>query len=266
MNLFEQIHALDRALTSDRSLDAIAAEFAVPREQLVAWRTVTEAARAAGRQRRRRRWAGALAVALCLLTTRTVLAAGTCAQTLPAPLATLCANEPALADEVNGNFSQLVAWVQQKVGPVGSPDITTANVAANSLAANSVLKVGPLSATNSGLQVSWNRSGNIGETSFVNLKGLGAGGFNFANGSTTSALTQLASIAADGKLRVTNGVSGIGRLCIAATSCTEESAFTCGGFGQCSAGKVMVGVRDGTGCGTTNTVICCTLSLADNCP
>ncbi len=265
MNLFEQIHALDRALTSDRSLDAIAAEFAVPREQLAAWRTLTEAAHAEGRQRRRRRWAGALAVALCLLTTRTVLAAGTCAQTLPAPLATLCANEPALADEVNGNFSQLVAWVQQKVGPVGSADITTANVAANSLAANSV-KVGPLGATTSGLQVSWNRSGNIGETSFVNLRGLGGGGFTFANGSTTTALTQLASIAADGKLRVTNGVSGVGRLCIAATSCTEESPFTCGGAGQCSAGKVMVGVRDGTGCSRTNTVICCTLSLADNCP
>ncbi len=48
-----------------------------------------------------------------------------CTQTLPSPLATLCADTPALASDVNGNFQQLVTWVQQKVGTVGSPNVTT---------------------------------------------------------------------------------------------------------------------------------------------
>lgn len=64
--------------------------------------------------------------------------AGTCASTLPAPLVTLCQNEPALASELNGNFNQLVTWVQQKVGTVGTAGITTTSINASSISTNSV--------------------------------------------------------------------------------------------------------------------------------
>ena len=47
------------------------------------------------------------AVVVSVVATRAA-AAGTCAQTLPAPLSTMCADEPAAASEVNNNFSQVV--------------------------------------------------------------------------------------------------------------------------------------------------------------
>ena len=40
-------------------------------------------------------------------------------------------NEPALASQVNGNFNQLKAWLEQKVGTAGNNIITTGTVAAS---------------------------------------------------------------------------------------------------------------------------------------
>jgi hypothetical protein len=50
--------------------------------------------------------------------------AGTCSNILPASMVTLCADEPALAGELNGNFAQVLSFISQKVGPVGSADVT----------------------------------------------------------------------------------------------------------------------------------------------
>jgi len=53
------------------------------------------------------------------------------------------ANDPALAADVNGNFSQLKTWLEQKVGTVGSNNITTSGA----LSSGS-LSTGAVSATN----------------------------------------------------------------------------------------------------------------------
>lgn len=61
-----------------------------------------------------------------LLLNRTAWAAGTCAQTLPAPLVTLCPDEPALASEVNGNFASLASALTNKTGGLSGTGVTTA--------------------------------------------------------------------------------------------------------------------------------------------
>ena len=43
-----------------------------------------------------------------------------------AQLTTFSPNSPALASEVNGNFTTLRTWLEQKVGTVGTNNITTA--------------------------------------------------------------------------------------------------------------------------------------------
>ncbi len=77
-----------------------------------------------------------------------------------AQLTTFTADTPALAGEVNGNFSQLRTWLEQKVGTVGSANVaitgtsTFAGAAAfqngasvdGGLRANSVVVIGALSA------------------------------------------------------------------------------------------------------------------------
>lgn len=74
-----------------------------------------------------------VAVVVSVVATRAA-AAGTCAQTLPAPLATMCSDEPATAADVNNNFGQVVRWVEEKTGPIGDGGIVT-----NSLRVNGAL-------------------------------------------------------------------------------------------------------------------------------
>ncbi len=45
---------------------------------------------------------------------------GGCAKTLPDPLKTFCAGDPALANDINGNFRALVDWLTPKVGAFGN--------------------------------------------------------------------------------------------------------------------------------------------------
>ncbi len=262
----ERLQTVNRAIASGRPLEQLSGELGMSVDELVAWRSVYEAARRDVSRSSKKRWLGAIVgIALVLLTPR-VMAAGTCAQTLPSPLVTLCADEPALASEVNGNFQQLVTWVQQKVGTVGTADLTTTGTlnAANINATGS-LRVNATDA-NSGTQVAWNRSTNQGETDFVNLRGSGIGGFTFFAGTTVANAVQIASLSTGGRFRATGGVSGSGRLCFSTVNCLEEPAFNCGGTSTCPAGKVLVSLRDGTGCGSSNVITCCNLQLADNCP
>lgn len=262
----ERLQTVNRALASGRPLEELSTELGLSVEELITWRSVYEAARRDVSRSTKKRWLGAIIGIVLVLLTPRVMAAGTCAQTLPAPLVTMCSDEPALASEVNGNFQQLVTWVQQKVGTVGTADLTTTgNINAANINATGALR---LNATDpgSGTQVTWNRSTNQGETDFVNLRGSGIGGFTFFAGTTVGNAVQIASLSTGGKLRTVGGVSGSGRLCFTTVNCADEPAFSCGGTSVCSAGKVQVGLRDGTGCGSTNVITCCNLQLADNCP
>ena len=79
-----------------------------------------------------------VAVVVSVVATRAA-AAGTCGQTLPSPLSTMCPDEPATATEVNGNFGQVVRWVEEKTGPIGDGGIVT-----NTLRVNGATTVGAL--------------------------------------------------------------------------------------------------------------------------
>ena len=50
---------------------------------------------------------------------RETLAWGGCSQTLPSPLKTFCAGDPALAADINGNFKAVADWLVPKVGKFG---------------------------------------------------------------------------------------------------------------------------------------------------
>lgn len=92
------------------------------------------------RSRRRPLSATLLLGLLGLVVFGSTLALGqaTCMQTLPMPLVTMCPDDPARAADVNGNFRQLVTWVEQKLGPVGSPAVD----APGSLSVATTLTVG----------------------------------------------------------------------------------------------------------------------------
>lgn len=134
-------------------------------------------------QRPQRRWGIGALVALAAVgfgSFATRAFAGTCASTLPAPLVTLCPNEPALASEMNGNFAQIVTWVQQKVGTVG-----TAAITASSLTTTGTVSAGGVTAT--GLTVNGNTTVN-GSTTLngaANVTGnLSVGGTSLGTWST----------------------------------------------------------------------------------
>ena len=59
----------------------------------------------------------------------TARAAGNCAQTLPGPLVTFCPDNPALAAEVNGNFSTLATSLINKAGPLSNTNLVSTNAA-----------------------------------------------------------------------------------------------------------------------------------------
>lgn len=64
------------------------------------------------------------AAALLVGLTSGLALAGTCTAILPAPMVTLCPGQPALAADLNTNFSQMITWVEQKLGPVSNKDST----------------------------------------------------------------------------------------------------------------------------------------------
>ena len=123
-------------------------------QELAARRGVTEAEVVAARDAflvgvESRRFPSALvaiivAVVVSVVATRAA-AAGTCAQTLPAPLSTMCSDEPATANDVNANFGQVVRWVEEKTGPVGDGGIVTNALRVNgALTASGATTVGSL--------------------------------------------------------------------------------------------------------------------------
>jgi hypothetical protein len=87
------------------------------------------------------------AVTLGLWATQDAWAQVVCTQTLPSPLKTFCPNAPALASDVNGNFSTVATWLSTKTGTLGSLDLTTQDITARTatLSGNISLPTGNLS-------------------------------------------------------------------------------------------------------------------------
>lgn len=113
-------------LSGDASAEAIAAEHGLTVAELERARAIfiAGARGAQGRQSLRGTIvAAAVIVAGALgLVSREAWAAN-CAQTLPSPLTTFCAGEPAKASEMNGNFEGVLTEVRNKVGPYGGSNV-----------------------------------------------------------------------------------------------------------------------------------------------
>lgn len=76
--------------------------------------------------RRSRRWVALGVVVAAMLGSTLAYAQVTCMQTLPPPMKTFCQDSPAIANDVNANFQQLVTWSRQKLGNEGTADISAA--------------------------------------------------------------------------------------------------------------------------------------------
>ncbi|MBL8950976.1 MAG: hypothetical protein JNK82_09385 [Myxococcaceae bacterium] len=152
------------------------------------------------RQAGRRRWHGA--AALVALVGAAIVAPSVAS----AQLTTFTPGAPAMASAVNGNFQQLKTWLEQKVGPAGTNDITTTGT----LTAGSTTVNGTLTASG----------------------GIITGGGIFTSGdivATGNAVFNGISI------RVKTGNSG-------QFSCGQYCAQATGGFqGTCLGGKLTIG-------------------------
>ncbi len=97
----------------------LASRHGVTEQEILGWRAAFVGGMKAGATASvaprwpRARWFAALAVV------------GTVAFAQLAPMTTFTAGNPALASEINANFAKLQTWLEQKVGPVNSNNITT---------------------------------------------------------------------------------------------------------------------------------------------
>jgi hypothetical protein len=150
----------------------LAARHGVSEAEVLAWKDLFLSGLEARTAPASRRWltrvgAGALVVGVAALGTQAW--AATCTQTLTSPLVTLCPNSPALATDVNGNFGQLVTWIQGKVGTVGVNGIS-----ASSIAATGSITAGGGLGTSGNLSV----SGNTTITGNLTVQGSAMSGYN----------------------------------------------------------------------------------------
>lgn len=117
----------------------LASRHGVTEEEALRWRAVFVAGMKAGvggRTASRRLPSRMIGVASAVLATAAF-----------AQLAVFSPNSPALATEVNGNFTQLKAWLETKVGPVTNTNITTAgSVTATTVAGGTVNSTGAVNA------------------------------------------------------------------------------------------------------------------------
>lgn len=92
---------------------------------------------------------GGLGVAVLVgLVARPALAQAGCAQTLPSPLVTFCADTPALASQVNANFQGLVDFMTAKLGPLASSGVTVSGITSTgAVSASGVTTTGTVSAS-----------------------------------------------------------------------------------------------------------------------
>lgn len=155
-NQTESVIALLQGRVSVRD---VARAHGVTESEVESWRALFVDGLAQPRRSAPRRGAWVAATAALLVTvgvaSRTAWA-GNCASTLPAPLVTLCADEPALATEVNGNFRQLVTWLEAKVGSVASNAITAGTINAGAISTTGAVTVGTTLGTNGNLTVGGN--------------------------------------------------------------------------------------------------------------
>lgn len=100
----------------------------VSEAEITQWLVQAQRASRAAAGRRRTRALGAAAVVFVGaigLVARVALSQAACMQTLPAPLVTFCADFPARADDINGNFQGVLNILNGRIGPTAGTVVTT---------------------------------------------------------------------------------------------------------------------------------------------
>lgn len=156
ISMTKRVEALRAVLSGAQTSQAAAAQLGVSEAQFAQWLdlwTMSQefAAQEALQQKRLGRRSfkrAAVAAAVCgavvigAWVAQPAWAQVACAQTLPAPLKTFCPDNPALASEVNGNFSTIAGWLTTKTGTLGTPDIATRDVSGRDAALTGGLSFG----------------------------------------------------------------------------------------------------------------------------
>lgn len=128
------VEVLGRLASRQLSLAEAAAHLECSEARALELLQVYEVSRGAVAEEHRRLRAGVLRAcvgvaavsALAFVTWSLPAFAQSCTASLPAPLVAVCPDEPALASVFNGNFQQVVTWSEQKLGTVGTANITAA--------------------------------------------------------------------------------------------------------------------------------------------
>lgn len=148
MDQAKRTQAIIDVLADRATVEEVAREFGVSTDEVTQWKALylDGAAGAAARRRPVRAFGVGRSVAIglsCVLVSTVgwvdyARSQSTCNQTLPAPLTTFCPGDPASAAQVNGNFQQIVDWLQAKVGAVSAAGVSTPTVTATNVNATTV--------------------------------------------------------------------------------------------------------------------------------
>lgn len=120
--------AVENILTGALTPAEAALQHGVSEAEVTQWLVQAQRASRAASARRRTRVLGAAAVVVVGaigFVARVALSQAACMQTLPAPLVTFCADFPARADEMNGNFQGILTILNGRIGPTAGTVVTT---------------------------------------------------------------------------------------------------------------------------------------------
>lgn len=180
-----------------------------------------------------------LVAAVVLFAAGGVFAAnGNCPNGLPFCFA---ADTPAQASQVNHNFMQLKEWLETKVGPTSSANVTAASVTATALTVNGSVQVNGDQAIN-GRLIGTNGAGNFHlDTSPTGNQAMyfnwfsGTNGVVFGNGgqSQVARIDGAGNLAVNGRMNAGGSGGNVPNQCVMRTS---SSGYNVG----CGAGEVAI--------------------------
>ena len=123
--------SVEAILSGALTTSAVAQQHGVGEAEVAQWVALYASGTAQVTSAQRRRSSRVMGLVVALVVSGVVfvggaaLSAGTCAQTLPAPLVTFCPNDPAIASEINGNFAGVLSIVNSRV----AANVATAELA-----------------------------------------------------------------------------------------------------------------------------------------
>lgn len=120
--------AVENILTGALTPAEAALQHGVSEAEVTQWLVQAQRASRAAAARRRTRVLGAAAIVVVGaigFVARVALSQAACTQTLPSPLTTFCADFPARADEMNGNFQGILTILNGRIGPTAGTVVTT---------------------------------------------------------------------------------------------------------------------------------------------